>query len=81
MLHHWLSLRWLANETRSFIVASNVELQVENEMFDYTLNNIKPKAMTSLESVVKVYYLQLSTDSLIDEEDMQGLKVGSCLRG
>jgi len=65
----------LANESNNFVVASNVELQVESDWFDYTLNNIKPQAMTSLESVVKVYYLQLNTDSQIDEEDMEILKV------
>lgn len=65
----------MANESNNFVVASNVELQVESDLFDYTLNNIKPQAMTSLESVVKVYYLQLNTDSQIDEEGMDILKV------
>ncbi len=65
----------MSNESNNFVVASNVEIQVESEWFEYTLNNIKPKAMTSLASVVKVYYLQLNTDSQIDEEDMETLKV------
>ncbi len=45
-------------------------------MFKFTLNNIEPKTMTSLESIVKVFYLQLNKDSKIDEEDMEILKVG-----
>ena len=66
----------MANEKNNFIVASNVELQVESEMFKFTLNNIEPKTMRSLESIVKVFYLQLNKDSKIDEDDTEILKVG-----